>query len=462
MSGWAAWEVAAVMAMGVLAVAGRLRAGDWLAPSVFAPLVWLFYMALPLVGAPDYEVHPAALWKIVSLVLMVQLGAMSAEVPGRTAPSLPARTLRFPQTLIDRLLAATSACSLLSLAGTVYLAHLTLGKYDVQRSLDGLLDLGPLLSAERYVDGSNYPTVVRALVAWIYPAALMGGLAYPFAATRRQRLVALSAFVPALMLAVITAVRSGLLFAVVCGTSAYLSVNVCVGAGRYRPFRAKFIAGVVGGVAAAVCFALLIQVLRGGVDQGYDLSATWAHVRSGVFGYLSTFSEWNREGSTEVSWGFYSFAGLFDMFGLRPREIGVYLTSINLGGSDTNIYTAFRGLIEDFSYPGALLVLFAVGFGSGYAYRRSVGGSHRWVVALAGFYAVCIWSHICSLFVYNGLVLAWLCAFAAFAWPDSHLVGVAPSQRAAAASRAWRGMNRVAPRRMALSRTAAQPAKPIA
>ena len=53
--------------------------------------------------------------------------------------------------------------------------------------------------------------------------------------------------------------------------------------------------------------------------------------------------------------GAYTFAGVFDLLGIKQRQIGVYEQYETLaGGEDTNIYTLLRGLIQDFTLPGAM------------------------------------------------------------------------------------------------------------
>jgi oligosaccharide repeat unit polymerase len=410
----------AFTSMATLAYACRR---DWFAPSAFTALVWAAYLILPLTSGRDYPVAPQAVVKIVGLVLCLYFGAFVAEGPvggrGATRRMATVHVEPFATAVGDRLLLLSGVCTIAASTGVAYLASLSLRSYGLQNSVDGLLTLGPLLSAERYVEGRYYPTIVRVLLVWIYPAALTGGLAFPALKTRAKRGVALGAFIPAVGLSLIAAIRAGTLFTAVCWLTGYAAVQVCAHRGTYRLFRRTFVVRVAIGTAVAVSFALLIQVLRAGYAQSDDLGTTWEHIRPGVAGSVAAFSEWDKVGPAQLSWGFYTFAGLFDMLGLRSREIGIYLTSVTLSGGDTNIYTAFRGLVEDFGYFGAPVALFVFGFISGFAYRMTKEGRSAHCVILAAFYAACIWSPIASFFVYNGLVLAWVVSAAALWWPHA-------------------------------------------
>ena len=109
--------------------------------------------------------------------------------------------------------------------------------------------------------------------------------------------------------------------------------------------------------------------------------------------------------------GAYTFAGAFDLLGIKPRQIGVYEELQTLaGGEDTNIYTLFRGLIQDFTLPGASLFGVLLGIVAGGAARSGSTSHGRNLLVLAGYYAFILFSPIISLFTYNGLILAWVVA----------------------------------------------------
>ncbi len=115
------------------------------------------------------------------------------------------------------------------------------------------------------------------------------------------------------------------------------------------------------------------------------------------------------------AWGLYTFAGPYELMGIASREMGIYgeAASIEVGDSETNVFTIFRGLIEDFTPVGTLIVLTLFGFVAGYAFERIRKGKMVAVFFLSLFYAVTILSHVGSLFAYNSIILAfglWLAA----------------------------------------------------
>src|SRR5258708_21631544 len=142
-----------------------------------------------------------------------------------------------------------------------------------------------------------------------------------------------------------------------------------------------------------------------------------------AFGYLAAFSQWMSGSRPEsLGLGAYTFGGLLDLAGLHPRVFGVYMYSVTLSGQEeSSVYTAFRGLIEDFSFAGAAVICIGSGALCGYGYGQLRRGRLRWALGLSAFYAFVAWSPLGSLFVYNGLILAW-CVAALLLTPEASAV----------------------------------------
>jgi len=130
------------------------------------------------------------------------------------------------------------------------------------------------------------------------------------------------------------------------------------------------------------------------------------------FPYMGVFSSWLQghalSVNTHPTLGQYTFAGAFDLLHIHTRVAGLYTDQVQIDGAGYNIYTAFRGLIEDFTVPGALLFLALVGFGAQIAYLRAKSGDFLSVGILAAFYAATLWSFVVDVFIYNTIVLAFL------------------------------------------------------
>jgi oligosaccharide repeat unit polymerase len=172
-----------------------------------------------------------------------------------------------------------------------------------------------------------------------------------------------------------------------------------------------FIALIVAGLA----LFLIVDVLRQSKDgQVSELSPDLQRLLKYSFGSLAAFSTWFHEyQKNQLTFGAYTFGGIFDSLGLQHREIGLYGAFVTLpGGEETNIYTVVRGVIEDFSLPGSVVLAFVLGLISGIVLSRP--RRQLWLSILFGsaYYAFVLCSPLTSIFTYNGLVLAWLVAAA--------------------------------------------------
>src|SRR5215467_2432922 len=390
--------------MVMLALAVRSLSTSWFAPGPFALLVWSAYLVLPLVVAPEYEVPAIGVWLILGLVASIAIGAelgIGSAVPDKddARQGLPT----------ERLLHLALVLSSFGFLGALYWTATALSDNGLDFSLPGLLGLGHLLSVERY-GGEQPPLLARALVIWIFPSALLSGMAFALAKKYRDRLLSLCFLVPAIFLSLIQATKANTLIAIALGIAGYLAAKVFAGGRAHRPTSRKALLFVAGGVGLAVSFFLTMDALRRHDKQEEDVQvdADWGRVKVSSVGYLAVFGSWaTRQELVDSlpSLGAYTFAGLLESTGLHSRKLGLYTESIAFKDDESNIYTAFRGLIEDFSLLGAIVFCFLIGLFSSAAYRRLLRGEKKWLPFVAAYYAFLLWSPIASIFVYNGSVL---------------------------------------------------------
>ena len=399
------WIPAAMVLL--LACVARALAKSWLMPGPFALLIWSAGLTLPLLLAPEYRVASIGPWIILLLVACVALGSEvgAGKIVGRPAIG---GFLKCPFALLLR---TTLLLSLPGLLGGIYWAQKTLSENGLDLSAAGLFALGHIISVDRYTGGQP-PGLARALVIWVFPAALLGGISFAAARSVRERILCCSPLVPAMLLSMLQAAKANTLIAVTLGLSGYLSAQVRPGAGISRPINRKMILAVTGSLLAAFSFFFAVDALRSHKQDEEEIrvDADWGRAKSTSLGYLAVFSHWaaGPDGADGFHFqaGAYTVGGLLDIAGLHSRELGIYSDSFDLEGDNSNIYTVFRGLIEDFTLPGAAVLCGVVGFFAGRAYRGALAGCQISSVSLAGFYAFLLWSPVGSVFIYNGPVLA--------------------------------------------------------
>ncbi|MGH9678336.1 MAG: hypothetical protein ACRD4Y_00130, partial [Candidatus Acidiferrales bacterium] len=318
----------------LLTCGARLASDSWLAPGAFAGLAWSVYVLVPLTVAPEYPTPSLGIWVLLSLIASIQAGAWLAA--GKAQPKrsnrlmtrLDAGQLR----LIERAILVFAA---VATAGGVFLGWKTVQENGLSWSGAGLLAIGSLLSAARYA-GENEPLIFRVLYMWVYPAALLGGMAFAFAGSRKSKAICFAAWIPALVYVLVETAKAGALFTGCCWLAGYLAMKVVSGRERFRLMnRGVLIAVVAVGLALTGLFVLTDAIRGQSEDQGVVIAANSARMKAAAFGYLSAFSRWmsgSRPGS--LGFGVYTLGGLVELTGLHSRDFGVYAASVTLSGME--------------------------------------------------------------------------------------------------------------------------------
>lgn len=393
-----AWIPAILLAC--VALCARYLSKSWLAPSAFFAGIWSAFIVLPLIV---YGAKPAGVWVLFALVSTMSVGAMLAErVPPKE--SVP---VAFPADRAFRWILIFSAVAMI---GTVYFAFTELREFGVEQSLASLLLVGRMhrLTVE------NPPALVRILVTWAFPAAVLAGMAFPFTQTRKRKLLCFVPLIPAISFSILNAFRANTLILIVLGLSSYAATRVAL---QRKPTK-KFLLRATAALILVSGFVYAIELVRANQADSEIAAIEMSRLRSLVAGHLPVFSYWIDHRDTYLAHppalGVYTFGGLADVIGGTKRKSGVFQEFLEVEEDmDSNVYTAFRGAIEDFTLPGAISFFGLFGLSAGFAYSQILAGRTTWIPYLAFCFAFVIWSPVISLLNYNGPLLGALVGYAA-------------------------------------------------
>lgn len=418
------WILSLIVASFVLGLAlfARAEQGSWFAPGAFFGLLWTFYLLVPLFMVHNADVRPGGIWGIfagVSFVYMgsvVGLGRIRTRSSARfslTRPTSRDRSLQHVRCQMPALALLTILGSSLGILGV--LALLWGEGYSVTgfSSFENLVLVSRHFSVARYLQGSVEPFVVRLLLVPMYAACLFGGALFAQKRTGAYFWLAFTPFLPGFLFAILLTTRATLLLEGVLWTSSYIAVSLLRKRRPHRLLNLRFVCFVLLVGSTLGSLSILLLMLRYGEPWDTAKMFLWARVQADIAGHLSAFSQWFESSllsESQLSLGAFTFAGLFELTGLRDRVPGLYPELVDVvsdeSGSTSNIYTAFRGLIQDFGLPGGSVALFLIGLAAGIAYRRVCTGSVIHLVLLVGFYSFALWSHFGSIAVYNSPVMA--------------------------------------------------------
>jgi len=399
------WLTAAIfLLIPAVAWVARRSGGSWYAPAAFFALFWCFFGGLPLVASP-VSIAPVGMLFVAAACGSVLLGGWMAR---RWSPSTPTSSA----TLVEPpfLGWAIAACTVLGLVVVAIILYSVESSSSAARllSFDAIVQTIHKLAVARNGGTWEEPAPARVLTTAMYLGPMLSGLMIGLRKTGSSRWLSLVVLLPSVLITAILTTKSSLLLPLALGASAYIATSIAAGnppALTWR--RAAWLAGLVVVVAGGF---VLVQMAR---YAGWTSGRPAAVVQSlwlSVFPYLGVFSAWLQANGVSASFhptlGQYTFAGVFDLLHIHTRVAGLYTEQFVIDGTQYNIYTAFRGVVQDFTIPGALVFLGLVGFGAEVAYRRAGSGRLLYVGILAAFYAATLWSFVVDVFIYNTIVLA--------------------------------------------------------
>jgi oligosaccharide repeat unit polymerase len=197
--------------------------------------------------------------------------------------------------------------------------------------------------------------------------------------------------------------KANVLFWLIFATAAYLSFSERKSSSASAVTKYFWL----GCIALAVIGLLFgVQLSRGGAESFDELGGAAESLAVAALGHVFALRHWFDAAANWIplTFGSRTFAGVFEVLGFVPRELGLYgEQNVDVGDSYTNVYSALRGLIEDAGLPMSFALFAAIGW-SGARFERRAGVFAR--ACLAVQLAWLIASPIASIFGYNSLLLA--------------------------------------------------------
>jgi oligosaccharide repeat unit polymerase len=382
----------------------RSTTGTWLHPGSFFSLWWCFAAILPLVLAPEEVVGPNAMLWIIAACIAVSIGAIIGNMGLRTHLSVrPSPTTDREVFLFGTLVSVSIVLGFISNIAFAIGSNVALGDVlDIQK----LVIVSNQLYVQRYDELPPAPPVLsQALLPFVFLAPALGGILFVLRKEKRWKFVALMTFLPAIVVTILQTTKAAVLFSMVLWLSGYFATRLRRGQLAVFTRRHVLIAGTAGTVLTIFFFA--VSLARMASTDASLLDIVLRKLLTAALGHMTVFSQWLSEywnHTAEPSLGTGIFAGPLEMLGYSHRQPGLFENAIDLLlGETSNIYTAFRPLIEDFTIPGALCVLGAVGFVGGVGFRKVAAGNWSAIPLVLVAYYTTMWSPITWFWTYNSL-----------------------------------------------------------
>jgi oligosaccharide repeat unit polymerase len=386
------------------AAAMRAVSGTWLNPSALFALWWCFAGILPLIVVPNEPVGTNAIFWLLAASIAVCIGAVVGNGGLKTRRNVAAAPATDRELFVFGLILAIA--TVLGMASNVaFIAGSSVSFADVF-DLEKLVVVSNSLYVQRYDEvAPSPPALSQALLPFVYLAPAIGGILFVLRREKKWKFFALLSFLPSVAVTILQTTKAAVLFSMTFWLSGYFAARLR--AGKLAVFtKGHLLTGVIGAAVITLFFFGVGLARMASTDLGL-LNLVLVKLSTGAFGHMTVFSGWLAEywkSPFNPSLGTTTFAGPLEKLGYGVRIPGIFPSVVDLvAGETSNIYTGFRPLIEDFTIPGALVVMSLLGFIGGAGYRNVTAGKWSGFPLLLIAYITIVLSPITWLWLYNSL-----------------------------------------------------------
>ena len=366
-------------------------------------IIWLSYILFNHLFNFDFRVFSSGAIFIVFSISILSLGGIFGQIISKKY------FFKKHTITINKLISVISGwhylamiSSLLTLLGLIDLIRYSYKEFELLNNIFSLILLPQEYATDRYGGAQYLPIRLKLLSYMIYPTALsigalVGGKYWPSFTRIIPILFALS-------YGLIYSSRTVVILTIISLISSELSIRVLNGKNININFKQLIPLSLLFFIGLPFIF-ILLQWLRQGFESEFIIEEMISVARISMTGSFSAFTQWfhNYDG-LNYEWGRNTFAGPFELFGISKRVQGFYLDFVEVGKSHINIYTAFRGLLQDYGFFGTSIFLFFIGGLSSITYFLVKNGFILAVPILALINGWIIFSPFISLFVNNSII----------------------------------------------------------
>lgn len=391
----------------------RLSCGKAL-PSISFCAAWAFVYSLQTLLAPDMLSSMFATTVVLTLLASYGLGNMFGSLLverwGNPRRKMVERTLILNRKTEARLGQLTMTMSILSLVGAIHYSD-TLG---VMRagSFNEFILMAGTLRTEIFSEVIQLELIDKVGLPLSYSAVIIS-IMYWYLFGWKWRLILSSLAV--VIIGVSQSGRAGT-FIIILQWMAAVGLKRFLDP-QYRVRKILWLSPVL-----ILLVFILMQLLREGFYDvsGSSIKRTLYMMRNYMFGGVSAFAYYcdHLWGYTELSLGKYTFSSLYSALGLGKQASGIYDSYVQIApaGDITNIYTAFRSFIDDYTFGGSIIIFIVLGILSGIFYARLYYGNVLMIAILVPIFSFLLFSPFASLTYFNSFLMSLVFPYWACKW----------------------------------------------
>ena len=281
-------------------------------------------------------------------------------------------------------------------------------------NLDELAKIVNKISVQRYAGEEKNSMIAQILLTFIYLPPCFAGLLLALKPFKRYQIYLILCFIPSLLVCLVQSTRSIVLSNLCCFLGVYISFSLFKYGKDFKLLKFKNLILLLLGIVLFIGLFSFAQMLRGGkVKEFNDVlnSSMIENIKIYVSGHVPAFSTWfENYKASDLSFGAYTFASIFNILGLKYRELGIYRDYVYLfEDRGTNIYTYFRGFIQDFGVLFSYIIFLILGAIGSLSYHKIMKKKFKYILLLILFYIITLFfpssflnytTHILSLMLF--------------------------------------------------------------
>lgn len=393
-----------IVLFGILIVLANSIFYRQLSPSYMVTMFWSIQIIIALVIINDsfYGLDEALIWFWFVLFLCLLSGIIVKKNEKEAKTSFVLDIVKAKKGIAIQCLLAY-ACVVLNLNAHGFDFHSFF-------SLNSLAEANNEMAINRYSGAEEVSFLAQVLLMFVYSSCISAGYLMGFRSEKIIKL-ALIVMLPPVLIVFSLNTKAVFIICLIFLLSGYLVGIKC----SKRFLKINVIQIVKLCVISIISIGILIfsMMLRIGSVDIATLEIVIQKFASYSLAHIPAFCYWFQNNTTmDYSLGMQTFLGPFSFFGIAERIMGVYSDYWSSGYLMTNVYSYFRGLIEDFGSIGGAVAFILIIIIGNYACNRCFMGNGNiiWIAILAFVYCF-IFYWIISLCTYVSLMASFFVFF---------------------------------------------------
>lgn len=384
-----------------------------LEPAGMFAMVWGIMFVAILLMQEFFELRFYGILYLIGLVIIFTLGTYFCDTT--VHPKSSGTTLTFKRHLALPLMTALLVGAMVNPLYSIVLHGFSL---QALLSMQDLLNLNKGMSEMRYAGAEVHDVFSQIFLIFSYTAPLLGGFCYRWS-SRLTKTICILTLIPGMFIALTQSMKMVMMTGFILWFTGFFVCSFSYG----KPMRikGKSVLYIVLGLVGFFVILFSSMVFRTGEVSERTIIDISEKFFTYALGHFHCFDIWfTSYEPANYTYGTKTLMGISNLLGLEERGQGIYAEYMQVGKNGyhgiSNVFTAFRPLIEDFGEAGSYAIMFILGFLSKLSLKYLTAGRLIFLnqTLLSAIYAYLIWSFAASFFAYTSYLAMFFIAYFLF------------------------------------------------